>query len=164
MSVRRDPVGPGQESVWDYPRPPRAERTDRHLLIRHGGVTLAETRRAIRTLETSHPPTYYFPPEDVDQSLLRAATGTSFCEWKGHARYVDVVIGDELLPGVGWFYPKPTPGFELLANHIAFYAAPFDEVLVDGVQVKPQPGCFCGGWITPDLAGPFKGVPGSRFW
>lgn len=164
MKVPRNPVAPGQESVWDYPRPPRAERTGRHLIIRHRGVKIADTRAAIRTLETSHPPTYYFPPDDVDASLLRAAAGSSFCEWKGHARYVDVVVGDDVLPGVGWFYPNPTPGFALLRDHIAFYAAPFDSVLVDGEQVTPQPGGFYGGWITSDLAGPFKGIPGSRFW
>ena len=164
MRIVRETPGPGQESVWDYPRPPRVERTGRHLIIRHAGKTLAETRRAIRTLETSHPPTYYFPPDDVDAAMLRPASGSSFCEWKGHARYVDVVMGGDVLPRVGWYYPDPMPGFSLLRDHIALYAAPFDEVLVDGEQVTPQPGGFYGGWITSDLAGPFKGIPGSRFW
>ncbi|HEX8447929.1 MAG TPA: DUF427 domain-containing protein [Sphingomonas sp.] len=158
------PPGPGQESVWAYPRPPIAERTDRHLRIVHRGRTIAETRTAIRTLETSHPPTFYFPPGDVDAAVLRPGAGSSFCEWKGQARYHDVVIDDERLLGVGWSYPAPTRDFALLRDHVAFYAAPFDDCFVDGERVVPQPGGFYGGWITSAVVGPFKGIPGSRFW
>ncbi len=164
MNVRRDPVLPGQESVWDYPRPPRAEVTDNHLVIVHRGVTIADTRRAVRTLETSHPPTWYFPPEDVTPGVLQPVSGSSFCEWKGHARYFDVVVAGEQLPQVAWSYPKPTPGFAMLADYIAFYSAPFDTCTVDGERALPQPGGFYGGWVTSQVAGPFKGVPGSRFW
>jgi len=159
-----DPPGPGQESVWAYPRPAIAEPSDRHLRIVHRGIVVADTRRAIRTLETSHPPTWYFPPDAIDPALLRPGSGQSLCEWKGQARYHDIVIGDERLAGVGWSYPAPTPAFAALRDHIAFYAAPFDACYVDGERVVPQPGGFYGGWITSALAGPFKGIAGSRFW
>lgn len=163
--ITPDPVGPGQESVWDYPRPPRLEPTTRRLRILHRGVTLADTVRGLRTLETSHPPTYYLPPADIDMARLHAsAQRGSFCEWKGVARYWDVHFGPDRLFGVGWSYPDPTPAFAALKDHIAFYAAPFDEVRVDDERARPQPGGFYGGWITADLAGPFKGVPGSQFW
>jgi uncharacterized protein (DUF427 family) len=159
-----DPVAPGQESVWDYPRPPRAEPTSRHIQIAHGGTNLAETSSSIRTLETSHPPTYYIPQSDIAMSLLTATDRTSFCEWKGHAVYWTVAIAGSVFRDVGWSYPDPTRGFAMLRDHIAFYAAPFDQCLVDDVRVVPQPGGFYGGWITPDVAGPFKGIPGSNFW
>jgi uncharacterized protein (DUF427 family) len=162
--VSPDPVAPGQESVWSYPRPPRAEPTSRHIRITHGGMVLAETSSSIRTLETSHPPSYYIPQADIAMSLLTATDRTSFCEWKGHAVYWTVAIAGSVFRDVGWSYPEPTRGFALLRDHIAFYAAPFDRCLVDNVDVVPQPGAFYGGWITPDLAGPFKGVPGSSFW
>nr|WP_240500009.1 DUF427 domain-containing protein [Sphingomonas montana] len=158
------PPRPGQESVWDYPRPPIAERSARHVRIVHHGVVVADTHRAVRTLETSHPPTWYIPPDDIAPGLLHAASGGSFCEWKGHARYHDVVVGDVRLAAVGWSYPAPTPGFAALRDHVAFYAAPFDGCFVDGERVVPQPGGFYGGWITSDVAGPFKGIAGSRFW
>ena len=162
--VSPDPVRPDQESVWDYPRPPCAEPTFRHIRIAHGGVVLAETSSSIRTLETSHPPTYYIPQADIAMSLLTATDRTSFCEWKGHAVYWTVAIAGSVFRDVGWSYPNPTQGFAALRDHIAFYAAPFDQCLVDNVQVIPQPGGFYGGWITPDVGGPFKGVPGSNFW
>lgn len=164
MSVTREPVGPGQESVWDYPRPPRAEATRRHLLIRHRGATLAESDAPVRTLETSHPPSWYVAPADVDQTRLRPSARTSFCEWKGHAVYFDVVLDGEVLKEVAWSYPDPSPAFALLKGRLAFYAAPFELCSLDGEKVAPQPGGFYGGWITKDLAGPFKGIPGSRFW
>ncbi len=159
-----DPAGPGQESVWRFPRPATAEPSARHVVIEHRGVTIADTRASVRTLETSHPPTYYIPPADVRADLLRRSARTSFCEWKGHAVYWDVIVDDEVLRDVAWSYPAPTPAFASLHDHLAFYAAPFDACLVDGERVAPQPGGFYGGWITADLAGPFKGVPGSRFW
>ncbi len=162
--VTPDTPLPGQESVWDYPRPPRLEVSARHLRIVHRGVTLADSRRALRLLETSHPPTWYIPPGDIDLAHLRAAGGGSFCEWKGRAVYWDVVVGGTVLAGVGWSYPAPTPGYAALKGHIAFYAAPFDDVTIDGERVRPQPGGFYGGWITADVAGPFKGIPGSQFW
>ena len=162
--VSPDPLAPGQESVWSYPRPPRAELTSRRIRIAHGGAVLAETSSSIRTLETSHPPTYYIPQVDIEMSLLTATARTSFCEWKGHAVYWTVAIAGSVFRDVAWSYPEPTRAFAALCNHIAFYAAPFDKCLVDEVQVVPQPGGFYGGWITPDIAGPFKGVLGSHFW
>ena len=164
MTPRSDPVGPGQESVWRYPRPAIAEPTSARIVIAHRGVVVADTRSAVRTLETSHPPSYYIPAADIADGVLRRAQGTSFCEWKGAAAYWDVVIGDAVLFGVGWSYATPTPGFAALRDHIAFYAGPFDRCSVDGETVVPQPGEFYGGWITANLAGPSKGVPGSRFW
>ncbi len=159
-----DPVAPGQESVWDYPRPAVAQACHRRLRIVHCGITLADTVRGVRTLETSHPPSYYFPPGDIAPGVLRPNTQRSLCEWKGQAQYFDVVAGGDVFTGIAWSYPRPTPAFEMLAGFMAFYAAPFDGCFVDGDRVTPQPGGFYGGWITVDLAGPFKGVDGSRFW
>lgn len=164
MTPVRDPVLLGQESVWDYSRPAIAAPCGKRIVVVHRGVTIADTENAVRTLETSHPPTYYLPPADVLMSALHAVDGTSFCEWKGCARYFDVVVGGQLLAKAAWSYPAPTANFEMLRDHLAFYAASFDTCLVGGEQVTPQPGGFYGGWITTDLAGPFKGVPGSRFW
>ncbi|WP_156447574.1 DUF427 domain-containing protein, partial [Blastomonas sp. CCH1-A6] len=114
--------------------------------------------------ETSHPPSYYIPPADIAPGILRRAAGSSFCEWKGAASYWDVVIGDHVLPRVGWSYPNPSASFVMLRDHVAFYAGPFDSCTVDGETVIPQPGAFYGGWITSNYAGPFKGGPGSMGW
>lgn len=159
-----DPVQPGQESVWDYPRPAIAEHTAAHIVIEQNGITIADTRRAVRVLETSHPPNYYIPPDDIAEGVLRRAAGSSMCEWKGAAKYWDVVAGDDVLERVGWSYANPTAEFRILKDYLAFYAAPFDRCIVDGETVTPQPGQFYGGWITSKVAGPFKGIPGSRFW
>lgn len=159
-----DPPLPGQESVWAYPRPAIAEPTPRHLIVRHRGVTIADTRRGIRTLETSHPPSYYFPAADVATDLLTPTAHRSLCEWKGQARYFDIRVGDETIAEGAWSYPAPTPAFAAIAGHFAFYPHLFDTCLVDGERATPQPGGFYGGWVTADLAGPFKGGPGSRFW
>lgn len=164
MSAVPDPVGPGQESVWSFPRPAIAELTTAHVIIRHRGKIIADTRASVRVLETSHPPSYYIPQTDIASGLLRRADSRSFCEWKGAALYWDVVLGDVALPRVGWSYPAPSAAFESLRDYVAFYAAPFDNCSVDGVKVLPQPGGFYGGWITEKLAGPFKGSPGSRYW
>ncbi|WP_174300930.1 DUF427 domain-containing protein [Caulobacter sp. S45] len=164
MRPRADPAGPGQESVWAYPRPAIAEPTSRRLRIVHRGVVVADTVQGVRTLETSHPPTYYVPRADVAPSVLRPVDRRSFCEWKGWAVYYDVEVPGERLDSAAWSYPAPTPGFDLLKDHLAFYAAPFDSCTVDGEQVRPQPGGFYGGWITAREAGPFKGGPGSQSW
>jgi uncharacterized protein (DUF427 family) len=158
------PAGPGQESVWSFPRPAIAEPTSAHVVIAHRGIVLADTRASIRTLETSHPPSYYIPRGDIREGALRRATGSSFCEWKGVAAYWDVVLGEVVLPRIGWSYATPSASFAMLKDHIAFYAAPFDRCSVDGETVVSQPGDFYGGWITRAFAGPFKGVPGSRYW
>lgn len=163
--ISKPKPGPGQESVWDYPRPPRLECVHKRLQVIAKGVTIADTNRGFRVLETSHPPNYYFPPEDVRQAFLREARGkSSFCEWKGQAAYHDVVVGAIELPAVAWSYPAPTEGFAPLRDHLAFYAGPMDACLVDGEVVEAQPGGFYGGWITRDLVGPFKGGPGSHGW
>lgn len=158
------PTTPGQESVWAFPRPAIAEPTRAHVVIEHHGVVLADTRASVRTLETSHPPSYYIPRIDLREGLLCPASGSSFCEWKGAAAYWDVILGGIVLPRIGWSYPTPSAPFAALKDHVAFYAAPFDRCSVDGETVVPQPGDFYGGWITNAVAGPFKGVPGSRLW
>jgi uncharacterized protein (DUF427 family) len=152
------------ESVWEYPRPPRLEPTPRRIRVVLGGVTLADTRRALRLLETSHPPTYYLPPEDVRMDLLHPGQGSSFCEWKGQARYLDAVVGDRRVPGIAWTYDRPDARYAALARHLAFYASRVDEAWVDEERAVPQPGGFYGGWITRDLVGPFKGAPGTAGW
>ena len=164
MRPRPDPAGPGQESVWSFPRPAISEPTAARIVIAHHGLIVADTRAAIRTLETSHPPSYYIPRADIAGDVLRRAGGSSFCEWKGAAIYWDVVVGDIVLPSVGWSYTNPTPPFAALRDHVAFYAAPFDRCSVDGETVTPQPGEFYGGWITSRVAGPFKGMAGTRGW
>lgn len=152
------------ESVWDYPRPPRLEPTGRRIVVRHRGRLVADTRRALRVLETSHPPVYYVPPVDVDRTLLQSATGGSLCEWKGRAAYWDVVIDGERTARAAWSYPAPTAAFSALRDHLAFYADRLDDCSVDGERVSPQEGSFYGGWITSDIEGPFKGGPGSSGW
>jgi uncharacterized protein (DUF427 family) len=153
----------GQESVWDYPRPPRLEPDSREVVIRWGGREIARSRRAVRALETAHPPSFYIPMPDIAHGLLVPAEGTSLCEWKGPARYWSLVDGDRQLAKVAWSYPQPLPGSELLADGVAFYCHALD-CRVDGTRVTPQPGGFYGGWITPELVGPFKGEPGSEGW
>ncbi len=161
---RPDPVGPGQESVWDYPRPPSAEVTPRRVIVELGGRILADTGRAIRVCETSHPPAFYVPRDDVADGMLRRAQAGSWCEWKGEATYWDAVVDGRRVAAVGWSYEDPSPGFEHLRAAVAFYPARVDRATVDGAQVRPQAGGFYGGWITDDVVGPFKGDPGTLGW
>lgn len=162
--VERDPVKPGQESVWDFPRPARCEKTDRHVVVIFNGVRVADSNRVWRAVETSHPPTYYVPEADILEGALEAVAGTSFCEWKGQASYFDVVAGGKRAPRAAWTYRSPTVPFMPIAEMVAFYAAAMDACYVDDEQARPQPGGFYGGWVTDDLAGPFKGAPGSEGW
>ena len=164
MTTSPQPETAGKECVWDYPRPPRLEPTPKQIRVECSGVVLADSRSAFRVLETSHPPTYYLPPGDVDFRFLTAAGGGSFCEWKGEAVYWTVRVGEREAVKAAWGYPRPTAGFVDLADHVAFYCAAMDECLVDGERARPQPGGFYGGWVTDDLAGPFKGEPGSWGW
>ena len=164
MRPKPDPTAPGQTSVWTYPRPAIAEATTARVLIEHAGTIVADTCASVRTLETSHPPSYYIPVCDIAHGVLRRADGSSFCEWKGAAVYWDVVIGEIVLPRVGWSYPNPTRTFVMLRDHVAFYPSPFDRCSVDGESVTAQSGGFYGGWITSKVSGPFKGVPGSHGW
>ncbi|MGB3807841.1 MAG: DUF427 domain-containing protein [Erythrobacter sp.] len=159
-----DPVGPDQESVWDYPRPAIAERSDRHIRIVHKGIELVDSRAAWRTLETSHPPTYYIPRADIAMDHLEPNSRRSMCEWKGQARYFDIVTGGDRIEAGAWTYPDPVHAFAGIRDHVAFYPDPLDACFVDGEQIVPQPGAFYGGWISRYEAGPFKGGPGSRFW
>ncbi len=162
---RPDPVRPGQESVWDYPRPPRAEAVRRRAVLRYGGLVVADTDDLVRVLETSHPPTYYLPRAVFDPAVLVTGRGRSSCEWKGLASYVDVLVaGAPALRGIGWWYPRPDRRYPELTDRVALYAGEFDEVSLDGEVVTPQPGGFYGGWITAEVAGPFKGIPGSNGW
>ena len=154
---------PGQESVWDYPRPPRLAPDSREVVVRWGTIEVARTNRAVRVLETAHPPSFYLPWRDVARHLFHEAPGTSLCEWKGPARYWSLVEGGRRLASVAWSYEKPLAGAEALADCVALYASAL-ECRVGGARVTPQPGGFYGGWITPELVGPFKGEPGSGAW
>lgn len=162
--VQPIPPEPGQESVWDYPRPPRLEATSKQITIVVAGITIAETSRAMRVLETSHPPVYYLPPEDVRQEYLVPSAGASYCEFKGHASYYGIRVGERIIDQAAWYYPQPTPDFEHIRNFIAFYPGKMDACFVDGERVRPQAGGFYGGWITHDIVGPFKGEPGTFGW
>lgn len=155
--------GPGQESVWDYPRPPALVADDRLVRVELGGEVIAESRRTLRVLETSHPPTFYIPREDVRMACFTEVGVGSRCEWKGEATYWDVRAGGQEVRRGAWSYERPFGEFEPVAGHLCFYASRFD-CFVDGHRVEPQPGGFYGGWITPELVGPFKGGPGSGGW
>ncbi|HSU01454.1 MAG TPA: DUF427 domain-containing protein [Nocardioides sp.] len=152
------------ESVWDYPRPPRVESSSEHVVVTHRGVVLADTTASLRVLETSHPPTYYLPRSAFADGVLRPGQGDSFCEWKGRATYLDLVVGDDVLPAIAWTYPTPSKGFEALLDHVALYPGRVERCTVDGEVVEPQPGHFYGGWITSRVTGPFKGAPGTSGW
>jgi len=152
------------ESVWDYPRPPALVPCERRVRIELGGVSVADSTRALRVLETSHPPTIYIPPADVDPACIRPGEGRSFCEWKGVASYLDVVAGERREPSAAWVYPDPVAPYEALRDHVAFYPGRMDACWLDDEHVQSQPGDFYGGWITADLRGPFKGGAGTRGW
>ena len=161
---RAEQPAPGQESVWDYPRPPRLEDSERRIKVVFGGVTLAYTTRAKRVLETSHPPVYYIPPEDIRMEHLEPAGGTSFCEWKGAARYYDIETDELRERRAAWSYPNPVPAYAELKDHIAFYPSLMDACWVDGEKIQAQEGDFYGGWITSEVVGPFKGGAGTLGW
>jgi uncharacterized protein (DUF427 family) len=161
--VRIEPA-PGQESVWDYPRPPRLERVTARLRVMFNGEAIADTTDAFRVLETSHPPVYYIAPAHVALQFLSKAPGRSWCEFKGHAAYWSLELGGRRADNVAWSYPSPTPGFAQIAGYLAFYASKVDECWVGDELVQPQQGDFYGGWITTRIVGPFKGGNGTRGW
>lgn len=168
MSLPRGVVpevpGPGQESVWDYPRPPALVADPRTVVVVFGDE-VCRTDRAYRVLETSHPPTWYLPLDAFAPGSLRPADGRSVCEWKGQASYLDVVATDgRVAARAAWTYPSPSPAFAAIAGHVALYAHAVDRVTVAGEVVRAQPGGFYGGWVTDDVVGPFKGGPGSMGW
>ncbi len=154
------PPGPGQESVWDYPRPPQIAPDGRRVVVTAAGRTIADSTRGVRILETASPPTFYLPPEDVALDLLEHVPGRSFCEWKGEAGYWALAGGSE---PVAWSYERPYDAFAEVAGWLAFYPGRV-ECTVDGERVRPQPGGFYGGWITDELVGPFKGESGTGGW
>ena len=156
--------GPGQESVWDYPRPPRLESCAARLVVELGGVVVAETRHGLRVLETSQPPAYYLPMADVLAGAVEATATRTFCEWKGEATYLTVAAGGRVAVDAAWTYPAPRPPYGALAGHVAFYPQLVDACFVDGERVEPGPGSFYGGWITSSVVGPFKGAPGTLHW
>jgi uncharacterized protein (DUF427 family) len=167
VSTRRpkpDRPGPGQESVWDYPRPPRLERSSASIEIEFGGLRLVRTNSSFRVLETSHPPVHYVPISDVGPGVLTPSPRHSWCEWKGEADYFDLTVGDRFEAAVAWTYPLPTKGFSALVGHVAFYPARMDACWLDGERVVAQPGDFYGGWRTSKVVGPFKGDPGTSGW
>lgn len=164
MHPKRTAPGPGQESVWDYPRPPRLELSTQRIRIVFNGVTIADTHTAQRVLETSHPPVYYIPPSDLQMTALTLTTHHSWCEWKGQASYYTVHVGARRAENAAWFYPAPTPAFRAIQDYVAFYPSRMDACYVDDELVQAQAGDFYGGWITKAIVGPFKGDVGTRGW
>ncbi|GCE14331.1 DUF427 domain-containing protein [Tengunoibacter tsumagoiensis] len=164
MRPQRIEPGPGQESVWDYPRPPRLEPCTKQIQVICNGLTLVETRSALRVLETSSPPVYYLPPQDCKMEHFLPTTHHSYCEWKGQASYYTIQVGERKIVNGAWYYPRPTRGYEALANYIAIYSSHMDGCYIDGEKVQAQEGDFYGGWITHEIIGPFKGGPGTYGW
>ena len=153
------------ENVADYPRPPAIEGFDGPIMMRFGGVIIAQTQTSFRILETFHPPTYYIPVTAFADGVLRPAKGRStFCEWKGQASYFDVVAGERVAERAAWTYTNPSSAFAAIKDHVAVYAEPMDEIMVAGERVIPQPGNFYGGWVTANISGPVKGAPGTTHW
>ncbi len=155
--------GPGEESVWDYPRPPRLDPDRRLVRVIHGAIIIAESRRTIRVLETASPPTFYIPPSDVRIEFLVGGRGASHCEWKGDASYWSLRTDGAEIPNIGWSYGQPYSEFMAIQGYSSFYPAKV-ECYVGGERVQPQPGGFYGGWITREVLGPFKGEPGTGGW
>lgn len=152
------------ESVWDYPRPPRLEPTGKRIRVIFNGETIAETTRAYRILETSHPPAYYIPREDIKMEFLTSTNRRTFCEFKGAASYWTIKVGERVAREAGWSYENPARGYEPMQGYLSFYAGRVDACYVDEEKVTPQGGDFYGGWITSDIVGPFKGGPGTSGW
>ncbi len=164
--MKPQPIKPakGQKSVWDYPRPPKLEPFNKTIEIIFNGELIVQTNKAYRVLETSHPPVYYLPPEDITQKYLVPSDSSTYCEWKGRGSYYHVKVKDKLVQDAAWYYSSPTKAFEAIKNYPAFYAHKMDKCTIDGEVVTPQPGNFYGGWITKDIVGPFKGIDGSWGW
>ncbi len=153
------------ERVWDYPRPPAVVPCERHVRVELGGEVLADSILALRVLETSHPPTIYVPPTDVrGQFLTKSRARSTWCEFKGVAQYLDAVVEGRRVEAVAWTYADPSPGYEALRDHVAFYPGRVDAAWLDDERVQVQESDFYGGWITADLVGPFKGPIGTLGW
>lgn len=152
------------ESVWDYPRPPAISPDTRRVRVEFAGIVIADTTRALRILETSHPPNFYIPPQDVRMDLLTREDHHSFCEWKGQADYWTIRIFREIAANAAWSYAKPIAQYTPIKDYISFYPGRVDACWVGDEKVTPQAGTFYGGWITSDVQGPFKGGPGTVGW
>ncbi len=164
MHAKRTPLEAGQESVWDYPRPPRLVESDKHVQIIFAGEVIVDSRRAVRVLETSHPPVFYIPAEDVRTGLLTRTRTSSACEFKGQAEYWTLSLNKHEAVDVAWSYPRPAAGFEAIRDFLAFYPSRVGACFVGGEQVQAQAGDFYGGWITGEIKGPFKGGAGTWGW
>ena len=163
-SFQRVEPGPGQESVWDYPRPPAVEQSSQHIRIVFNGEVNADTHHAVRVLETSHPPVYYIPPADIKTEYLLPTTRHTVCEFKGQASYYSLNVGGKTALYAAWYYPRPEPAYQSITNYVAFYPSKVDACYVDDEPVQAQEGDFYGGWITHDIVGPFKGGAGTMGW
>lgn len=152
-----------RENVQSYPRPPALEPVPQRITVWLGGAVIADTTRAWRVLETHHAPTYYLSPEDI-RATVRPAPGSSLCEWKGVARYFDVIADGATAERAAWSYDRPSADFAPIAGYLAFYAGLVDAAWVGETRVIPQPGDFYGGWVTANLDGRIKGAPGTRHW
>ncbi len=155
--------GPGEESVWDYPRPPKIVKDSRIVVVKWMNQTIAKTTKSVRVLETASPPTFYLPPDDVKTELFEKTPGSSYCEWKGRAAYWNISVEGNTLQNAAWSYENPTPPFKRIAGYFSFYPGKL-ECYVDNIRVKPQPGGFYGGWMTPEITGPVKGESGTGGW
>lgn len=164
MRIKPVKPGPGQESAWDYPRPPALDVSNESIVIELGGMVIARSTTSWRVLETSHPPTYYLPREAFVEGVLRPTNGATWCEWKGQASYYDLVAGDTVVAAGAWNYPEPTARFAALSDAISLMPATVDRITINDEVVTPQEGTFYGGWITSRVVGPFKGAPGTGHW
>jgi uncharacterized protein (DUF427 family) len=164
--VKRIKPGPGQESVWDYPRPPRVESVSKHVRVVFNGTVIIDTNRALRVLETSHPPVYYLPKADLRMEFFTELSPgrDTFCEFKGKARYFDLEVNGQRAQAVAWTYPEPVRGYETLKDHLAIYPSRMEACYIGDEKIQSQEGDFYGGWITSDIVGPFKGGPGTWGW
>lgn len=162
MNEKKIETGDEQESVWDYPRPPKIEPVKQAIKIEFNGTVVAESSNAKRVLERGHPPVYYLPLEDINSKVLLDSTRKTWCEWKGEARYYDIVVGDKVSKNAAWFYPNPSPDFLDIKDNVAFYAGKMEACYVGEELVIPQAGDFYGGWITTNIQGPFKGSSSVR--
>ena len=162
--VKRIESKAGQESVWDYPRPPAVQKVSKHVRVIFNGEVIADTNRAVRVLETSHPPSYYIPQEDVKMTFLSQTERSTMCEFKGRAAYWTVRVGDKEATNAGWSYPNPASGYEAIKDYITFYPSRVEACFVGDERVQAQAGDFYGGWITSEIVGPFKGGAGTWGW
>ncbi len=153
----------GQESVWDYPRPPAIQQDSRKVVVKAGGIEIAASGNAVRMLETASPPVFNLPPADIKLEYLRSAAGGSMCEWKGVATYYDIIIKETVIPKAAWAYLKPFEGYESIAEYLSFFPGKV-KCYVGDEEVKPQEGNFYGGWVTKEIVGPWKGDPGTGNW